>query len=136
MDVDSFKTVNDSLGHSVGDQLLIEISSRLQGCLRKSATCARLGGDEFAILLEDLDSVDDATRVASRITEALAAPFTHGGQNFVVSASIGIAMSDDGPASSDGLLRKADLAMYSAKGNGKARFEIYERTMSSPLLSA
>lgn len=136
MDVDSFKTINDNLGHSVGDQLLIEISARLLGCLRKSATCARLGGDEFAILLEDLHSVEDATRVASRITKALAAPFTHGGQNLVVSASIGIAMSDGGAASSDGLLRKADLAMYSAKGHGKARFEIYEPSMRSPLLSA
>ncbi len=129
MDVDNFKLINDSLGHSVGDQLLIEIGARLQSCLRKSSTCARLGGDEFAILLEDVRGVEDAAEVAARITETLADPFTYSGRDLTVSASVGVAMSGERLTSADGLLRKADLAMYAAKGRGKAHFEIYERKM-------
>jgi len=129
LDLDDFKSVNDGLGHSVGDQLLVEIGQRLQGCLRETDTCARFGGDEFAILLEDLDGVEDAARVAGRITEALAQPATHARREIIISASVGIAMSDQGPATADDLLRRADLAMYAAKGRGKAHFEIYEQKM-------
>jgi len=137
LDLDRFKVVNDSLGHLVGDQLLIAIARRLQGCIRAEDTVARLGGDEFTILLEDIEDISQATRVAERINQALIAPFNLDGNEVFTAASIGIVLSRevskgvcttdyDGP---DDLLRDADTALYRAKALGKGRYEVFDRTM-------
>ncbi|MGH8973305.1 MAG: diguanylate cyclase domain-containing protein, partial [Acidimicrobiia bacterium] len=120
VDLDNFKTVNDSLGHTAGDELLIAVAERLRGCLRATDTAARLGGDEFAVLVEDLASPDDATEVADRLLDVLRQPFTVAGKETVVGASIGIAFGVRG-ANSGELLRNADIAMYTAKKYGKDR---------------
>ncbi len=128
VDLDNFKTVNDSLGHTAGDELLIAVAERLRGCLRATDTAARLGGDEFAVLVEDLASPDDATEVADRLLDVLRQPFTVAGKETVVGASIGIAFGVRG-ANSGELLRNADIAMYTAKKYGKDRYEIFEPAM-------
>jgi diguanylate cyclase (GGDEF)-like protein/PAS domain S-box-containing protein len=129
LDLDRFKVVNDSLGHMIGDQLLIGIARRLERWLRPGDTIARLGGDEFAILLEDIVDVKDAIVVAERIQVELHQPFTLEGQEVFTSASIGIALSSAGYEKGEDLLRDADTAMYHAKGKGKARYEVFDRTM-------
>ncbi len=129
MDLDNFKSVNDSFGHRVGDEVLVEIGRRIEGCLRAGDTCARFGGDEFAILLEDVDGIQGVAHLAARIAQSLEAPHSKGAGEVVVSASLGIAITDEQPISADDLLRKADLAMYAAKERGKARVEIYEQDM-------
>ncbi len=125
LDLDNFKTVNDSLGHLAGDQLLVAAASILSGCLRASDTAARLGGDEFAVLIEDTDGTDAATRLASRITEAFQPPFVIAEREVFATVSIGIAFGSRS-TTSDEILRDADLAMYVAKGKGKNRFEVFE----------
>ncbi len=129
LDLDRFKVVNDSLGHRVGDQLLIGIARRLEACLRPGDTVARLGGDEFTVLLEDVKGVSDATRVAERIQSALRVPFVLGGHEAFTSASMGIALSTTGYAEPEDFLRDADLAMYRAKATGRARYEVFDRAM-------
>jgi diguanylate cyclase (GGDEF)-like protein/PAS domain S-box-containing protein len=129
LDVDRFKGVNDSLGHHAGDELLVLIARRLERCLRPSDTLARLGGDDFAILLEDLRSTTDATRVAERIHQHLAAPFTVAGTEVFCSASIGIALSTTGHTLAHEMLRDANNAMYKAKANGRACHEIFDADM-------
>ena len=124
LDLDGFKRVNDSLGHKVGDDLLVAVAERLQGALRTADTAARLGGDEFAVLLEDLTTEDEAVRTAERLAGTLQRPFRLAGRELVVRASIGIAFSVHG-MDSDQLLRNADLAMYSAKRQRKGGYEIY-----------
>ncbi len=119
LDLDNFKFVNDSLGHSHGDALLIAVAERLRSCLRTVDTGARLGGDEFTVLLEDVAGGAEALSVAERLAGALCVPFLLQGRQVVVSASVGVAVSRPGDADSD-LLREADLAMYRAKANGKA----------------
>lgn len=136
VDLDNFKVVNDSLGHSVGDSLLSEVASRLEDCARAGDTVARLGGDEFTLLLEDLPSRAAATEVAARIADALALPLTLEGRTFSVTASIGLALSSlsaEGAleTSGDDLLREADVAMYQAKNSGKARWVVFDRGMNS-----
>jgi diguanylate cyclase (GGDEF)-like protein len=121
-DLDDFKTVNDTLGHGAGDELLIEVGHRLRGAIRSTDLAARLGGDEFAVLLMGLAQRDDADRVAERVMQAFAAPFSIGGQQFGVRISIGIAFGADSAGVSE-LMRDADIAMYQAKGHGKGRFE-------------
>ena len=122
IDLDDFKAVNDTLGHAAGDQLLIGVAERLRLCLRRPDTAARLGGDEFAVLVEDIHRVEDAEDVADRIAEALLAPFTVAGQAVTVHASVGVACSDDGVATTTvRLMRHADVAMYAAKSAGKAQ---------------
>ena len=125
IDLDNFKTVNDSLGHTAGDKLLLEVASRLRGCLRRTDTAARLGGDEFALLLEDLGGPHEAQELASRVMEAFEQPFDVSGREVVIGASLGIAFDGQG-TDTDKLLRNADLAMYSAKRNGKGRVETYQ----------
>jgi diguanylate cyclase (GGDEF)-like protein/PAS domain S-box-containing protein len=128
VDLDNFKTVNDSLGHTVGDELLVAMAERLRGCVRATDTAARLGGDEFAVLLEDLESVSDATGLADRLIARLHQPFTVAGKEVFVGASIGIAF--DAPATNTGqLLGNADIAMYTAKRRGKGRYELFETEM-------
>ena len=121
MDLDNFKGVNDSLGHTAGDHLLTEVAERVQRCLRPGDTVARLGGDEFAILLDEVESEADAKAVADRIFQALDAPFELDGKEIVVRASIGIALGGSGGTDNeaDALLRDADVAMYVAKSHGK-----------------
>ena len=135
LDLDRFKVVNDSLGHGMGDQVLVESSRRLLGCVRPEDTVARLGGDEFAILLEDLDGVEGATSVAQRVTESLEKPFRLEGREVFVTMSVGIALNTRRPITPEELLRDADLAMYRAKGNGKNRFEVFDAASSAPAIN-
>lgn len=128
-DFDRFKLVNDSLGHSVGDQLLIAIARRLEKYLRVGDTVARLGGDEFTILLEDIKDNSVATNIADRLQEELTRPFNLSGHEVFTSASIGIALSTIGYDHPEDLLRDADIAMYRAKASGKARYEVFDTTM-------
>ncbi|WP_291162657.1 putative bifunctional diguanylate cyclase/phosphodiesterase [Gemmatimonas sp. UBA7669] len=128
LDLDNFKTVNDSLGHAAGDRLLVEAARRLATCVREADLIARLGGDEFAVLVEDAETVDDVFVVADRIGEALTRPFLLGGKEVFVNASIGIARSYRGE-SSDDLVRNADVAMYVAKTRGKGQHVLFEPEM-------
>ena len=132
LDLDRFKVVNDSMGHGVGDQLLIGVSQRLAACLRPEDTIARLGGDEFAILLEDVKDDKGPTSVADRLTAELQQPFSCEGREVVITVSIGIAMSTARRMTPEDILRDADLAMYHAKGKGKARYEIFDKSMNAP----
>lgn len=129
IDLDDFKTVNDSMGHAAGDELLTAVAGRLRGCLRPSDTPARLGGDEFAVFLEDPGGLGEAMTVAERILDSLASPFHLHASSVHVGASIGIAMGVPGEKSADELLSDADLAMYTAKLNGKNTFEIFQPRM-------
>jgi diguanylate cyclase (GGDEF)-like protein len=135
LDLDNFKLVNDSLGHVAGDQLLVDVAKRLQTVVRGEDTAARFGGDEFTILLEDVATESDATDVVKRVEAALAMPFTIDGRELFVSASIGIAISANQSGGSEALVRNADLAMYRAKLNGKARHETFERSMEAGALA-
>ncbi len=134
MDLDNFKVINDSLGHEVGDQLLRAASHRLQPCLRPGDTIARLGGDEFTILLEHIDGVDEAVRVAERIAETMQIPFSLNGQDLFVTFSLGIAFGAADRSRPGDLLRDADLALYQAKGSGKAHYEIFDPIMNTRAL--
>jgi diguanylate cyclase (GGDEF)-like protein/PAS domain S-box-containing protein len=131
VDMDRFKIINDSLGHLSGDQFLIEVSRRLEKCVRPGDTVARFGGDEFTILVDDVRSVADCTLVASRIHLQLAAPVRVAGQDVFTTASIGIAMSDTGYEQAEDVLRDADIAMYRAKARGGASHEVFDRSMHS-----
>jgi diguanylate cyclase (GGDEF)-like protein len=133
IDVNDFKTVNDSLGHAVGDELLIAITGRLSDCVRPSDTLARLGGDEFAILLQRTASQDEAIAVAERINRRLSERFSIGGQNISVRVSAGIATGARGD-SPDELVRNADVAMYRAKQASKHGYELFESGMEVPVL--
>lgn len=123
LDLDDFKTINDSLGHRAGDELLVEVGRRLAGASRGSDLVARLGGDEFVLVCEDLASPQDAPEVARRLLSGLEAQFRVRGHDLAVSASVGVALSGPGSRADD-LLRDADVAMYRAKNRGKARWEI------------
>ena len=133
IDLDNFKTVNDSLGHTVGDQLLVAVTDRLRGCIRPSDTTARLGGDEFAVLVEEAATASEVSAIAERIIAELRRPFAVSGTDLFVSASIGIAFGH-GDLACDQLLRNADLAMYTAKHRGRGRFEVYEPDMHAAAL--
>jgi diguanylate cyclase (GGDEF)-like protein/PAS domain S-box-containing protein len=128
IDLDNFKTVNDSLGHAAGDEMLSRVAEVLVGCLRKVDTAARLGGDEFAVLVEDIGDRGDAVKLAERILTALRQPVTAGGKDVSATVSIGITFDTPG-ITSDQLLRNADLAMYTAKERGKNRFEEFQSEM-------
>ncbi|MFN7801325.1 diguanylate cyclase domain-containing protein, partial [Gemmatimonas sp.] len=133
LDLDNFKTVNDSLGHAEGDRLLVEAARRLAVCARTSDLIARLGGDEFAVLLEAAESEDDVLVFANRIGEALSRPFILAGKEVFVNASIGIARSVRGEGS-DELVRNADVAMYVAKTRGKGQHVLFEPQMHQDAL--
>ena len=125
IDLDRFKLINDSLGHSVGDQLLIATAKRLLHCLRPTDTAARLGGDEFTILLRGIRNINEVISVAERLQAELKLPLTLNQQKVFTSASIGIALSADSYNRAEDLLRDADTAMYRAKSVGGARTEIF-----------
>ncbi len=128
MDLDDFKTINDSLGHAAGDELLQAVAQRLRGNLRLEDTVARLGGDEFAVLVEDGD-IELVEQVGSRLLGALRAPFEIAGKQVHIGASVGAAMSSADNREGEVLLRNADVAMYTAKSRGKGRLEIFEASM-------
>ena len=134
LDLDRFKVVNDSLGHAVGDQLLIEVGRRLKDCVRPEDTVARLGGDEFGIMLEGLTGVVGATQVAERITEHFERPFIADGREVFITGSIGIALSPSPQTAPEQLLRHADLAMYQAKNRGEVHYVVHDGNTNAPAL--
>ena len=152
IDIDGFKVFNDSLGHAAGDALLIQIAGRLLECLRRvdtisrqwqsgetdsvigDNTLARPGGDEFAVLAEELRNPSDAIRVAERIQQKLSLPFDVDGQEIVITASIGIAFSNNPAAHAEDVLRDSEIAMYRAKHTGKARCEVFDNAMHTGAL--
>jgi len=144
LDLDGFKMINDSMGHLIGDQLLLGVANRLEKCLRstdtvarlgESFTVARLGGDEFTVLLDDLKDPSDAKSAADRLMKALAPPFILGGKEVFTSVSIGIALSNSAYDEPEDMLRDADTAMYRAKSLGKARFEVFDADMRASVMA-
>ena len=141
IDIDEFKVFNDSLGHTAGDSLIVQISQRLASCLRGvdtitrprigESTLARPGGDEFAVLGEELHDASDAVRMAERIQHRLSLPFSVDGHEIVISASIGIAFGEGKNIEAEDMLRDAEIAMYRAKHAGKARCEVFDSTMQA-----
>jgi diguanylate cyclase (GGDEF)-like protein/PAS domain S-box-containing protein len=134
VDMDGFKAVNDTLGHTLGDKLLVGMSERLRGCVRPGDTVARLGADEFAILVEN-SAFDEATGVAERITAVLRQPFSVDGSDIFASASIGIAARESDTQTREMLMRNADAALYVAKQRGKGSHEFFESSMHGNVLS-
>ena len=144
MDLDGFKMINDSMGHLIGDQLLLGVANRLEKCLRstdtvarlgETFTVARLGGDEFTVLLDDIKDPSDAKRAADRMMKALATPFILGGKEVFTSVSIGIALSNTAYELPEEILRDADTAMYRAKSLGKARYEVFDADMRASVMA-
>jgi diguanylate cyclase (GGDEF)-like protein/PAS domain S-box-containing protein len=144
LDLDGFKMINDSLGHSCGDQLLVGVADRLEKCLRTSDTItrseglftiARLGGDEFTILLDHLKQPADASLVAERMIKALATPFDIEGHEVFTSVSIGVALSSVGYQTAEDIIRDADTAMYRAKSTGKRRFVVFDAGMRASVIA-
>ena len=129
VDLDDFKTVNDSLGHTTGDHLLVAVGERIASCVRATDTAARLGGDEFGILLSDGSTIDTAEALADRMIRALRDPFEVDGRPLVVTASIGIACQLAAELTAEDVLRDADVAMYAAKSQGKGRYEVFADRM-------
>jgi diguanylate cyclase (GGDEF)-like protein len=129
LDLDRFKVVNDSLGHNIGDKLLIESARRLSACLRTLDTVARLGGDEFVILLEDIQGITEATHIADRIQHDIALPCELDHHKVFVSVSIGVVLSATGYDQLKDIMRDADMAMYRAKGLGRGRYEVFDAAM-------
>jgi diguanylate cyclase (GGDEF)-like protein/PAS domain S-box-containing protein len=136
LDIDDFKTINDSLGHGAGDAALIDVAKRLSNSIRSSDTAARFGGDEFVVLLEDLEGTETAVEVAERVLEDLRAPLMVAGKELVVRGSIGISILEgDSAASADELIRDADAAMYIAKRDGKGGYRLFEPEMHAGVLA-
>jgi diguanylate cyclase (GGDEF)-like protein len=131
IDIDDFKVVNDTLGHIAGDALLGEIGKRLTAGLRLSDTSARFGGDEFTVLLDELHGPDEALQLAARLADRVAEPVRIDGRDIVVTVSIGIGITADVEITAPDLVRQADIAMYRAKENGKARVELFDVAMSA-----
>lgn len=131
LDLDRFKEVNDSMGHDVGDQLLIEVASRLKKCVRDIDMVARLGGDEFTIILSDLENISVIERIANSILAALATPFELNGQPHYISTSIGITFSPNDGVDDVQLLKNADQAMYHAKALGRNNFQYFTQELQS-----
>lgn len=134
LDLDNFKSINDSLGHAAGDKLLVAVAERLQDCLRNSDTAARLGGDEFAVLIETVTHSDEAVNIADRILEVFRQPYSIEGIEVYIGASIGIASGSAETSGPEELLRNADLAMYLAKSRGKGNYIVFEPKMHEALM--
>ena len=144
MDLDGFKMINDSMGHLIGDQLLLGVANRLEKCLRstdtvarlgETFTVARLGGDEVTVLLDDIKDPNNAKLAAERMMKTLAAPFILGGKEVFTSVSIGIALSNSVYEQPEEILRDADTAMYRAKSLGKARYEVFDADMRASVMA-
>ena len=133
IDLDRFKTINDSLGHQVGDELLKRVASRLTACVRATDTVARLGGDEFAVILENLGDDDDegAQQVAEKMIAAMGAPMLIEGQHLSTSCSIGISLYPNDGRDSATLMKNADVAMYYAKEKGRNNYQFFSQDMNS-----
>lgn len=129
LDLDRFKTINDSLGHLVGDAVLLRMAERLRRVLRPEDTLARLGGDEFAIVIEDITGAEEAVALGARIVEAGREPFVIGDEQFVCTTSVGIAVTGEGGCQAEGLLQEADLALYRAKGRGRDRADVFDEDL-------
>ena len=134
LDLDRFKLINETLGHDVGDRLLIRVAERLRACVRDGDTIGRFGGDEFVVLVENVVNMREVTFVAERISNMLQEPVVLDGHDIVVTASIGIVTSDAGKVASEGLLRNADVAMYRAKDAGRARYVVFDPSMNATML--
>ncbi len=134
LDLDRFKLINDSFGHSAGDQLLVDLGRRLGTCLRRGDTIARLGGDEFGVVLEDLEGTEQAITVARRIQRILETPFHLRGQEVFATMSIGIAVASQGDVDPETMLRNADIAMYRAKQMGRGNYMIFDDEMRGDVL--
>jgi diguanylate cyclase (GGDEF)-like protein len=135
VDLDDFKTINDSLGHGEGDAILEQVAERLRAGLRAGDTLARMGGDEFAVLVEDPPAATDPTVVAERLADTLRAPFTVGGKELFVHASFGVALLTSRDQTAEELLRNADISMYMAKRKGKNRIEVFEPSMHAEAIA-
>ena len=133
VDLDRFKVINDSLGHLMGDRLLVEVAQRISGCLRPGDTAARLGGDEFAVLLENIDEEAEATKVAQRLVERVAEPVVAEGRTLYTGASVGVTLAGGHGGSPEEVLRNADIAMYRAKRQGGA-LAVFDPAMSNEAL--
>jgi diguanylate cyclase (GGDEF)-like protein len=131
LDLDQFKSINDSLGHSIGDELLKAVAGRLRGCLRESDTIARLGGDEFAIIQTAITHPSDTELLARRIRDSIIAPYKLDGHQILADVSIGISIAPNDGTSSDQLLKQADMALYRAKGDGRGTFRYFEPEMDA-----
>jgi len=134
-DLDDFKTVNDTLGHAAGDELLVLVTDRVRGCLRETDLAARLGGDEFAVLLEDEPALLDSVQVARRLIHELGGTFLVHNKDVVVGVSVGIAMRRGQDQTADELIRNADVAMYTAKAAGKRRFAVFDPTVHAAIIA-
>jgi diguanylate cyclase (GGDEF)-like protein len=133
LDLDYFKVVNDTLGHGIGDKVLVEVARRLKASARESDIVARLGGDEFAILVHSLESPQDAATIASRIVKSIGLPMQIDGHHVSIGASVGIALAPVDGQEAETLLRKADLALYRAKGEGRGAYHFFEKGMDEAL---
>jgi len=133
LDLDRFKIVNDTLGHTMGDRLLKAVSNRLQGCLRQGDTLARFGGDEFTLLLPEVRTRDDIVVIAEKILNKLGAPFDIDGHELFVGASIGVAMYPEAGDSVESLIQSADIAMYHVKSRGKNGYQFFSEEMNHKL---
>jgi len=132
LDLDHFKDINDSLGHPIGDALLMEVGRRLISCIGEGDTAARLGGDEFAIVqLGGTDEADQAVSLAGRLVEDISAPYDIGGHQLVIGVSVGISLAPDDGKDPDELLKKADLALYRAKSDGRGTYRFFEAGMDA-----
>lgn len=129
LDLDRFKIINDTLGHPVGDKLLLKVAQRIAGCVREVDTVARIGGDEFTIILVNVDNLDDVKRVAQKILQSLSVSFTVDTYELFITASIGITLYPVDGDNLDTLVKKADIAMYHAKGEGRNNFQFYTPRM-------
>jgi len=135
LDLDNFKGINDSLGHSVGDQLLQSTAKRLEGCVRHSDTVSRQGGDEFVVLLSEVEAARDAARAAEKLIKAMAEPHLIGDHRLNVTLSIGISLYPDDGADAEAVLTNADTAMYHAKRNGRNSYQRFAPEMNDSLVA-
>jgi diguanylate cyclase (GGDEF)-like protein len=133
IDLDHFKSVNDTLGHGIGDQVLSVVATRLRACCRDGDAVARLGGDEFAVLTNRLDNATDAAVIAARIVKGMSEPFDVDGRQISIGASIGIAVAPGDGTTAESLLKNADLALYRAKNDGRGAYHFFERGMDAAL---